>query len=94
MRLGMKRLTEPYVVEVESNHKKDPGGYSGFAIIQESHISIHTFPRRRFVSIDVYSCRDFDSTLVRRYFRRLFGIRRLENHLIVRGTEYPRYNLV
>jgi len=38
--------------------KKDPGGWSGFVIIAESHISIHTFPARRFVSIDVYTCKN------------------------------------
>lgn len=85
----MRRLIPPYVVAVPGNGKKDPGGYSGFVIIQESHVSIHTFPRRRFVSIDVYSCKDFDPAPVRRYFRRLFGIQKLENHLIVRGKEYP-----
>ena len=93
-RLGMQRLTPPYVVEVASNNKKDPGGYSGFVIIQESHISIHTFPSRRFVSIDVYSCRDFDPRPIRRYFRRIFSIRKLENHLIIRGTEYPMKDFI
>jgi len=92
--MGLRRLCAPVLVRAPDNELKDPGGWSGFVIIQESHISIHTFPRRRFVSIDVYSCKDFDPRPVRRYFRRLFGIQKFENHLVRRGTHYPRYNIV
>ena len=88
-RLGMRRLIPPYAIEVASNNRKDPGGLSGFVIIQESHISAHTFPARRFVSIDVYSCRDFNTRLVVAYFRRVFGIRKIETNLVIRGREYP-----
>ncbi len=92
--IGLKPLAPPVVVCAPDNRMKDPGGYSGFVIIAESHIAIHTFPRRRFISIDVYSCKDFDPAPIRRYFRRLFGIKKVENNLIVRGKEYPGYNLV
>lgn len=89
----MKRLIPPYVVRAPGNGKKDPGGYSGFVIIQESHISIHTFPARRFISIDVYSCKDFKVSPVISFFRRAFGIRKIEQNLVVRGKEYPVQDL-
>src|SRR3989344_5879458 len=56
--LGMHTLIDPVTVWAEPNGKKDPGGWSGFVIIAESHISIHTFPGRQFMSADVYSCRN------------------------------------
>lgn len=93
-RMGMKRLIPPYVVEAAGNKKKDPGGYSGFVIIQESHVSVHTFPARRFVSIDVYSCKNFRTAPVVSYFRRTFGIRKIEKNIVVRGKEYSMVNLV
>ncbi|MBI2096607.1 MAG: S-adenosylmethionine decarboxylase [Candidatus Sungbacteria bacterium] len=91
--LGMKKLITPYVVKVSENDKKDPGGYSGFVMIQESHISIHTFPKRRFVSIDVYSCKNFDTGKTQRYLTRAFGIRELETNVVQRGTRYPMSNV-
>lgn len=90
--LGMKKLTTPYVVWAPGNDKKDPGGYSGFVMIQESHISVHTFPRRRFVSIDVYSCRTFDTAKTEAYLTKAFGLRECETNVIVRGTRYPTAN--
>ena len=35
-------------------------GYSTFALIAESHISLHTFPEVGFFTFDFYSCTGFD----------------------------------
>ena len=43
-RLGMHKIAEPSLVEMGDLSPKDPGGVSGFVMIAESHISIHTFP--------------------------------------------------
>ncbi|MCD5381570.1 MAG: S-adenosylmethionine decarboxylase [Candidatus Pacebacteria bacterium] len=51
-------ICEPVVAEAGSNNKKDPGGLSGFVMIAESHVSLHTFPNRGFVTIDVYTCQN------------------------------------
>ena len=38
-------------------HKFSPsGGISGVAIIQESHISIHTWPELKYAAIDIFVC--------------------------------------
>jgi len=42
-KIGMKKFAEPSVYRALPNGKEDPGGWSGFVVIQESHISIHTF---------------------------------------------------
>ncbi len=42
-KLGMGILMGPQVVHAPSNDKKDPGGWTGFVVIAESHMSIHPF---------------------------------------------------
>jgi S-adenosylmethionine decarboxylase len=38
-------------------HKFSPyGGISGIAIIQESHISIHTWPEFKYAALDIFVC--------------------------------------
>ncbi|MCD6539176.1 MAG: adenosylmethionine decarboxylase [Candidatus Omnitrophica bacterium] len=38
-------------------HKFSPnGGVSGIAIIQESHISIHTWPEYKYAALDIFVC--------------------------------------
>jgi S-adenosylmethionine decarboxylase len=89
-RLGMQKLAEPTVHWAEPNGIKDPGGWSGVVVIVESHISIHTFPGRRFASIDVYTCRNgLPTAKVEAYFREVFGFEELETNFVVRGTKYP-----
>lgn len=91
--LGMKPLSTPEVFLAEDNEIKDPGGWSGFVVIMESHISIHTFPNRGFVSIDVYTCKNgLDVEFVSSYFQKIFELKELETNFIKRGTRYPSKN--
>jgi S-adenosylmethionine decarboxylase len=55
--IGMTKISSPVVVR----YTGDDWGISGFVMIAESHISIHTFVERCYVNIDVFSCKDFDS---------------------------------
>jgi S-adenosylmethionine decarboxylase len=63
---------------------------SGFVLIAESHISIHTFPEKQYLSMDLLSCQQFDVELVLRIMRESFGIAKLETNLLARGTEFPK----
>lgn len=36
------------------------GGISGVALLAESHITIHTWPERRFAAIDIFMCGNCD----------------------------------
>jgi len=36
-------------------------GWTGFAIIDKSHIAVHTFDDSGLASVDVFSCRPFDA---------------------------------
>jgi len=93
-RLGMHKLAEPFLVELGQHSDKDPGGVSGFVIIAESHISIHTFPLRGFVSADVYTCQNsLDTEQICQYFVDAFRLQDLEVNLVRRGTRYPRHNI-
>ncbi len=37
-------------------HKFHPQGLTGFVLLAESHISIHTWPELDYVAIDIFSC--------------------------------------
>ena len=93
--LGMSILAEPKVYFAEGNDVKDPGGWTGVVVIEESHISIHTFPKRQFVSVDVYTCKNgMDNDYIVSYFKEKFALSEVETHFILRGTKYPEVNLV
>jgi S-adenosylmethionine decarboxylase len=90
-KLGMHPLDKPVVYSAPDNGIKDPGGWSGFVVIAESHISVHTFPKRRFVSVDVYTCRNgIDREFIEDYFKEKFSLEELEVNFIQRGKKYPK----
>jgi len=92
--LGMKKLTKAQVYFAPDNHIKDPGGWSGFIVIAESHISIHTFPKRKFLSADVYSCKNgVDTKFIVKYIKEKFALKKIEKHFVKRGTCYPAHNI-
>ncbi len=93
-KLGMKALSEAVVFSAPDNGIKDPGGWSGFLVIAESHIAVHTFPKRGFVSADIYTCRNgLDQAFVIQYFNDIFGLKDVETNFIMRGTKYPVENI-
>lgn len=92
-RIGMRKLTKPYVVYANPNKKRDPGGWSGFILIQESHISVHTFIKRRFATIDVYSCKVFNTKKVINYLKKMFKTKDIEFYIETRGKRYPDRNI-
>ncbi len=92
--LGMGKLADPVVYFAPGNNDKDPGGWSGFVVILESHISIHTFPKRGFVSADIYTCKNgMDTNFILDYFKKSFDLKDIEDHFIKRGTRYPAQNI-
>jgi len=89
-KLGMHKILGPEVLSCDALNPKDSGGHSGFVMIAESHISCHTFPFRKFVSIDVYTCKnEMDKDFVVKYFTEAFGLKDVETNFIRRGTRYP-----
>ena len=92
--LGMNKLIRPCLVEVGAQNEKDPGGITGFVLIAQSHLSVHTFPRRRFVSADIFTCQDhMDLDLIRQSLIATFMLGDVETNFIERGTRYPLVNL-
>ena len=85
--LEMSRITEPRVLVYDAPKPED-SGVSGFVIIAESHISIHTFPQKSYVNIDIFSCRPFDHDRALEDVKKLFDLEDVQTWLLDRGLEW------
>jgi len=79
----------PYVFKY-SGLKPEEWGLSGFVLIAESHISIHTFPEKSMTSIDVFSCKAFDTEYAAEYLKSSFSMTKVDCNVFDRGTEFPQ----
>ena len=77
--MGMTKITQPNVLRYTGSKPED-WGVSGVVMIAESHIAVHTFPARRLVWADVFSCKDFDESIVIEEFKRRFSLGQMEIH--------------
>ena len=88
-RIGMTKIMPPYVFR-HGAEGRPGGGLSGFVLIAESHISVHSFPGLGFVNADVFSCESFDPRAVVEALGEAFHPARAEWKLIDRGREFPK----
>ncbi|MBI4298593.1 MAG: adenosylmethionine decarboxylase [Chloroflexi bacterium] len=85
--IGMTKITQPHVITYHGPKPED-WGVSGFVIIAESHISVHTFPERGYINIDVFSCKEFDSEAAVQEIRGVFSLSEMKVWTLERGLEY------
>lgn len=91
VKIGLRPLTEPMVWKFKDVSRWDKGGISGWIIISESHISVHTFVKQRFAVIDVVSCVEFDVEKTVEIVKETFKPKEIKSRLIDRGTVFKRY---
>jgi S-adenosylmethionine decarboxylase len=88
-RIRMTKIMPPYVFRNVSS-AGTAVGCSGFVLIAQSHISIHTFPRRGIITADIFSCDNFEVQDALASLKDAFQPTRVEWHLLDRGREFPR----
>lgn len=66
-------------------HKFSPQGVSGTVVIAESHLSIHTWPESRYVSVDIYTCAGLDPRPGFEHLARVLGATQYRVQEILRG---------
>lgn len=79
-----------------SMHHFKPYGVSGYVLVAESHISIHTWPEYGYAAVDVFTCGDrTDPWSGLQVLKRMLRARRMSVVTMVRGVgvdeEYAGY---
>ncbi len=86
--IGMTKISEPHVFRYQGDKPED-WGISGFVLIAESHIALHTFPEHQQVWVDIFSCKGFDELPAIDKIVDAFMLANTRIHKLERGLEYP-----
>ena len=89
-KINMRKIGFPHIAQFKD---EKIAGISGIIMVVESHISIHTYPKKEFISMDVYSCKQFDCKKVINLIKNIYKIKKLEINIIDRGKNFPVDNL-
>ena len=66
-------------------HRFAPQGVTGFLLLEESHLSIHTWPERRYAALDLFTCGATDPETALPLLQAGLGAARLELVRVARG---------
>lgn len=66
-------------------HRFAPQGVSGVVVVEESHLSIHTWPERGYAAVDFFTCGDCRPAEAQRVLAQALGAGRVETMRLDRG---------
>ncbi|MBS3134838.1 adenosylmethionine decarboxylase [Candidatus Woesearchaeota archaeon] len=81
----MHTLTRPKVIRATPK-EYDTGGITGFVILSESNISIHTYPQEGKFYLDLFSCMEFNVDKAMSYIKEKFQLKNFKKSLLKRGN--------
>src|SRR6059058_3104286 len=87
--VDMEKVSPVHLYEIETSNPLD-AGLSGFVVIAQSHISLHSWPEYGEVDIDICSCKEFSQEDAITFAREIFQTDDVEAHFVVRGTRSLR----
>jgi S-adenosylmethionine decarboxylase len=89
--IDMHKISEPMITVYPGREGSfDKGGISGFILIAESHITIHTFNAQKYATIDIFSCKEFDVARAEKFIIEHFSPQKVERNFLMRGKEFPK----
>jgi S-adenosylmethionine decarboxylase len=87
-KLKMHKQSPPFIFKSDENKYPDKAGLSGWVPLIESGIQIHTLTPKNFISVDIYSCREFSTENISDFVKKYFSSAEVEINYIKRGIKY------
>ncbi len=76
-------------IVAEASHRYEPVGASAVVLIEESHLSIHTWPEHRYAAVDLFTCGAGDPERAVRVVAQALGAGRADALRVERGLGPP-----
>ena len=86
--LGMHKQSPPFLFHSPADQFPDKAGLSGWVPLIESGISIHTLTKKRFVTIDIYTCGELAVEQAMAFLAERLSPESSESHSLIRGIRY------
>jgi S-adenosylmethionine decarboxylase len=85
--LDMTKQAPPFIFRSPEEFA-DKAGLSGSVMLIESSVVIHTLSVKRFISVDIYSCKQYDPALTEQWVKDYFGAQLVDSQFLKRGFGY------
>ena len=79
------KLSKASILHLHMHRFGKEQGISGVAVLAESHISVHTWPERKYIAFDIFMCGDTYPELASEYLIKTLKPKRKKIEIIKRG---------
>ena len=79
------KLSKANILHLHMHRFGKEQGISGVAVLAESHISVHTWPERKYIAFDIFMCGDTFPELASEYLIKTLKPKRKKIEIIKRG---------
>ena len=79
------KLSKANILHLHMHRFGKEQGISGVAVLAESHISVHTWPERKYIAFDIFMCGDTCPELASEYLIKTLKPKRKKIEIIKRG---------
>jgi S-adenosylmethionine decarboxylase len=92
--LDINKLSQPFIIYTDEKKYPDKAGLSGWVPFFSpktktfSGASIHTLTPTNFISIDIYSCKNFNRDEIKKFTLDVFKPKKIEEKHLLRGENY------
>ena len=80
------KLSKANILHLHMHRFGKEQGISGVAVLAESHISVHTWPERKYIAFDIFMCGDTNPELASDFLIKSLKPKRKKINIIKRGT--------
>ncbi len=87
--LGLSPLKPPYVFRYAGKTAED-WGISGLVLLEGGRLSIHSFPEKSFLSLDLFCQAPFDTETAERFVVQRLGASNVERSVLMRDRSRPQ----
>lgn len=82
-KINMSTLCNPVIIEDRKGLEEEQG-ITGFVILDESHLAIHTYPEKGLAYIDIFSCKEINEKVAKKFILEKFGNVKIKGKLMER----------
>ena len=79
------KLSRAKIINIHMHRFGKEQGITGIAVLAESHISVHTWPERKYIAFDIFMCGDTFPELASEYLIKTLKPKRKKIEIIKRG---------
>lgn len=76
-----------HLLHIHLHHFTPNDGVTGVAVLSESHISVHTWPERKFAAFDIFMCGNAKPELAVEILRDRFNAKKVVSTIMQRGEQ-------